>query len=151
MNGSLFLDEHILQWVSAIRVGSLRRKHVYTTVATLLMSCLFPAVTLGMQVTKLFYRAEAKGWVLLPKGPSHTKSTPDSKFTMGNIFAMATVLKHYGGHLETTIFKGKLSSKSQQKWENMIYGSSNQHQRQGNNNNDDDNNNSNNNSKRDLM
>ena len=58
---------------------------------------------------------------LPPKGPSHTKNTTDSKFTIHSKFATAMV-KHYGGHFETTIFKGKLSSKSLQIVKN--YGSS---------------------------
>ena len=49
----------------------------------------------------------------LPKGPSHTKFTTDSKFTIRSKFA-TSIAKHYGGHFETTIFKGKLSSKSLQ-------------------------------------
>ena len=49
----------------------------------------------------------------LPKGPSRTKNTTDSKFTIRSKFATA-IVKHYGGHFETTIFKGKLSSKSLQ-------------------------------------
>ena len=55
------------------------------------------------------------------KGPSRTKSTTDSKFTIRSKFATA-IVKHYGGHFETTIFKGKLSSKSLQIVKN--YGSS---------------------------
>ena len=57
----------------------------------------------------------------LPKGPSRTKFTTDSKFTIRSKFATA-IVKHYGGHFETTIFKGKLSSKSLQIVKN--YGSS---------------------------
>ena len=49
----------------------------------------------------------------LPKGPSRTKNTTDSKFTIRSKFATA-IVKHYGGHFETPIFKGKLSSKSLQ-------------------------------------
>ena len=56
-----------------------------------------------------------------PKGPSRTKNTMDSKFTIRSKFATA-IVKHYGGHFETTIFKGKLSSKSLQIVKN--YGSS---------------------------
>ena len=56
-----------------------------------------------------------------PKGPSRTKSTTDSKFTIRSKFATA-IVKRYGGHFETTIFKGKLSSKSLQIVKN--YGSS---------------------------
>ena len=41
----------------------------------------------------------------VPKGPSRTKNTMDSKFTIRSKFATATV-KRYGGHFETTIFKG---------------------------------------------
>ena len=51
---------------------------------------------------------------ILPKGPSRTKNTTDSKFTIRSKFATA-IVKHYGGHFETTISKGKLSSKSLQK------------------------------------
>ena len=57
----------------------------------------------------------------IPKGPSRTKNTTDSKFTIRSKFATA-IVKHYGGHFETTIFKGKLSSKSLQIVKN--YGSS---------------------------
>ena len=49
----------------------------------------------------------------LPKGPSRTKFATDSKFTIRSKFTTA-IVKHYGGHFETTIFKGKLSSKSLQ-------------------------------------
>ena len=45
--------------------------------------------------------------------PSRTENTTDSKFTIRSKFATA-IVKHYGGHFETTIFKGKLSSKSVQ-------------------------------------
>ena len=48
-----------------------------------------------------------------PKGPSRTKNTTDSKFTIRSKFATA-IVKHYEGHFETTILKGKLSSKSLQ-------------------------------------
>ena len=40
----------------------------------------------------------------VPKGPSRTKNTTDSKFTIRSKFATA-IVKHYGGHFETTIFK----------------------------------------------
>ena len=49
-----------------------------------------------------------------PKGPSRTKNTTDSKITIRSKFATA-IVKHYGGHFETTIFNEKLSSKSLQK------------------------------------
>ena len=49
----------------------------------------------------------------VPKGPSCTKITTDSKFTTGSKFATA-IVKQYGGHFETTIFEGKSSSKSLQ-------------------------------------
>ena len=48
-----------------------------------------------------------------PKGPSRTKNTTDSKFTIRSKFATA-IVKHYCGQFETTIFKWKLSSKSLQ-------------------------------------
>ena len=57
----------------------------------------------------------------VPKGPSHTKNTTDTKFTIHSQLATA-IVKHYGGHFETTIFKGKLSSKLLQIVKN--YGSS---------------------------
>ena len=41
----------------------------------------------------------------LPKGPSRTKNTTDSKFTIRSKFATA-IVKHYGGHFETTNVKG---------------------------------------------
>ena len=41
-----------------------------------------------------------------PKGPSRTKNTRDSKFIFRSKFA-TTIVKHYGGHFETTIFQGK--------------------------------------------
>ena len=47
----------------------------------------------------------------MPKGPSRTKFTTDSKFTIRSKFATA-IVKHYSGHFDTTFFKGKLSSKS---------------------------------------
>ena len=37
----------------------------------------------------------------IPKGPSRTKNTTDSKFTIRSKFATA-IVKHYGGHFETT-------------------------------------------------
>ena len=49
-----------------------------------------------------------------PKGPSCTKNTTDSRFTIRSKFATA-IVKHYGGRTETTIFKGKPGSKSLQK------------------------------------
>ena len=42
----------------------------------------------------------------VPKGPSRTTNTTDSKFTIRSTFATA-IVKHYGGHFETTNFKGK--------------------------------------------
>ena len=48
-----------------------------------------------------------------PKDPPVLKNTTDSKFTIRSKFATA-IVKHYGGHFENTIFKGKLSSKSLQ-------------------------------------
>ena len=51
--------------------------------------------------------------LLIPKDPSRTKNTTDSKFTTESKFATA-IVKHYGGHFETTIFKGKVNSKSLQ-------------------------------------
>ena len=45
------------------------------------------------------------GLCAIPKGPSRTKNTTDSKFTIRGKFATA-IVKHYGGHFETTIFKG---------------------------------------------
>ena len=41
-------------------------------------------------------------FVALPKAPSRTKFTTDSKFTIRSIFATA-IVKHYGGHFETTM------------------------------------------------
>ena len=55
----------------------------------------------------------------VPKGTPRTKNTTDSKFTSKFVTA---IVKHYGGHFETPIFKGKLSSKSLQIVKN--YGSS---------------------------
>ena len=49
----------------------------------------------------------------LPKGPSRTKNTTERKFTIRSKFTTAKV-KHYGGHFETTSFKGKVSSRSLQ-------------------------------------
>ena len=43
----------------------------------------------------------------LPKGPSRTKNTTDSKFTIRSKFATA-IVEHDGGHFETTVFKRKL-------------------------------------------
>ena len=40
-----------------------------------------------------------------PKDPPVRKNTTDSKFTIRSKFATA-IVKHYGGHFETTIFKG---------------------------------------------
>ena len=51
--------------------------------------------------------------LILPKGPSRTKNTTDSTFTIRSKFATA-IVKHYGRHFENTFFKGKLSSKSLQ-------------------------------------
>ena len=51
--------------------------------------------------------------VSLPKGPFRTKNTTDSKFITGSQFTTA-IVKHYGGHFETTIFKETFSSKSLQ-------------------------------------
>ena len=48
-----------------------------------------------------------------PKGPSRTKFTTKSNFTIRSKFATA-IVKHYGGHFETTIFKEISSSKSLQ-------------------------------------
>ena len=50
-------------------------------------------------------QAKAKFDPRVPKGPSRTKNTTDSKFTIRSKFATA-IVKYYGGHCETTIFKG---------------------------------------------
>ena len=51
---------------------------------------------------KTYYRVRPPNPV--PKGASRTKFTTDSKLTIRTQFATA-IVKHYGGHFETTIFK----------------------------------------------
>ena len=41
---------------------------------------------------------------LQPKGPSRTKNTTDKKFTIAVVNSLPAIVKHYGGHFETTIF-----------------------------------------------
>ena len=44
----------------------------------------------------------------MPKGPSRTKNTTDSKLTIRSKFATA-IVKHYGGHFETIIFEREIT------------------------------------------